>query len=240
VLGFTLNTDEWLPQAAPTYLEGRPNELSSSAWIDHLVVHDDLLGPYYCISRAGLYDRAGPGTMKPRSAIALLPPGVDVSPVKAEELARGAFGVLAASLTKLRLPRGVWWELLTGPKARRVYRTTLVRREDYLSSLRGAPFRRPANRDWGRRVLDMAQPSLPERFWLVEITLPQLFVGNRAKLGEMLIATDSGPAKAIDAVCGFRLPSVMGWRVDSRLVATRFPLTRHRPLLAPLYHPNGW
>lgn len=240
VLGFTLNTDEWLPQAAPTYLEGRANEVSSSAWIDHLVVHDDLLGPYYCISRAGLYDRAGPGTMRPRSAIALLPPGVDVSPVKAEGLARGAFEVLAADLAQLRLPRGIWWELLTRAEARRVYRTTLVRREDYMASLRTGPFRRPANRVLAGRVLDMAGPTLPERFWLVEITLPQLFVGNRAKLGEMLISTDSGPEKAIDAVCGFRLPSVMGWRDGPQLVATRFPLARHRPLLAPLYHPNGW
>ncbi|MBJ7410403.1 MAG: hypothetical protein JHD15_08570 [Phenylobacterium sp.] len=241
VLGFTLNTDEWLPQAAPAYLEGRPQEETSSAWVDHLVVHDDLLGPYYCISRSGLFERptGRRATLKPNAALALLPPAVEVSPVQAEEVAREAFAKIHPALRRHGFGTGVWWDLLTRDRARRVYRTTLVRRDDYIAGLRSAPFRRNAKADALETLADL-ESKIPEQFWLVELTLPQLFVGNRAKLGELLI--EVAPADDLAAVAGFRLPGVIASRAaePNAFMLSGFPLVRHSAMHAPIYHSNGW
>ena len=246
VVGFTLNTDEWLPHAAPAYLSGRPNDESSSAWIDHLVVHDDLLGPYYCISRADLFERETKhkATLKPKTAIALLPSGVEVSPVVAEQTARAAFPRLIEGVGEFEgvlWSGGVWWDRLTHQSARRVWRTTLVSRDAYMATLRAgriAPSLRVANAS----ILDECESQLPARFWLVEVTLPQLYVGNRARLGEVLIKADTTPDDAEDAVAGFRFPGVIGWADGNKgeFPVAPFPMRRHSPLHAPLYHLNGW
>ena len=246
VVGFTLNTDEWLPHAAPVHLSNRPNEESSSAWIDHLVVHDDLLGPYYCISRADMFERetAQKATLKPRTAIALLPSGVEVSPVVAEETARAAFPKLVKDLSDFegRLwSGGAWWARLVQPSARRVWRTTLVSRDAYLAALRIGRVT-ASTRVANDRILGECEKRLPETFWLIEVTLPQLYVGNRARLGEVLIRADSTPDDAVEAVAGFRFPGIIGWAEGQKgdFVAAPFALRRHSPLHAPPYHLNGW
>ena len=173
--------------------------------------------------------------------IALLPQGVEVSPVQAEQTARSAFVKLVDELQTLGMVEGPWWELLAHPHGRRVFRTTLVTRDAYVDALRAGPFPgRSGSR--ARASLDEYETNLPERLWLVEVTLPQLYVGNRAGLGEVLIRVDAGPYNDIEAVAAFRVPGLLAW-AGSRpgaFFAEPFPIRRHRPLHAPLYHRNGW
>ena len=246
VVGFTLNTDEWLPHAAPAYLPGRPNEESSSAWVDHLVVHDDLLGPYYCLSRADFFEKKTnhKATLTPKTAIALLPSGVEVSPVEADRTARSAFLVLVDGLAPLEgrvWTGGGWWARLAHSSCRRVWRTTLVTRESYIARLRAKRLISP-RRLAGTTILDLYESKIPPRFWLAEVTLPQLYVGNRAGLGEVLIKVEATPDNHMEAVAGFRFPGVVGWanEEDRTFVIGAVSMRRHSPLHAPLYHLNGW
>jgi hypothetical protein len=55
VFGYTRNSDEWHPQGIPGY--GGPQSAqyyTNSSWVDHFVIHDDNLGPYYTLSSRAL------------------------------------------------------------------------------------------------------------------------------------------------------------------------------------------
>ncbi|OPY71418.1 MAG: hypothetical protein A4E63_01539 [Syntrophorhabdus sp. PtaU1.Bin050] len=54
VLGHTLNTDVWAPEAVPAYLGDEPSRFedfyaSVRAWVDHFIIHDDNFGMYFCL-----------------------------------------------------------------------------------------------------------------------------------------------------------------------------------------------
>ncbi|MCK1495686.1 hypothetical protein, partial [Bradyrhizobium sp. 188] len=59
---------------------------------------------------------------------------------------------------------------------------------------------------------DSFMRSLPDNFWICEISLPQLYGGNRKKLGEILI--DPRNQSLAEAILAIRLPSRAVWRVD--------------------------
>lgn len=236
VIGHTFNSDEWHPLGTTLHVDGKESISSSSLWTDHLVMHDDVLGPYFCLSRSALFS-GGSAELSPQRAIAILPEGVEVSPLQAEDFARQILPSILRSLAKTNLGRGPWWRHLLDSRERRVFRTTLIDKKTYLATLPSSP---------GKTALAAV---LPERIWMAEISLPNLFLANRAKLGELLISTDTLPTEEgaeLETLLGFRLPSVLGWSTsagaDNRrsFAATSWPETGHRAVHAPGHHANQW
>jgi len=84
--------------------------------------------------------------------------------------------------------------------------------------------------------------------WMSEISVPNLFLANRAKLGEILInphafPSDDNPETILEAMIGFRLPSILGWpdpAEDGMFLVGRWPESAHRPIFAPGHHTNWW
>jgi hypothetical protein len=239
ILGHTMNSDEWHPIGTTLHVDGTETVSSSSMWTDHLVIHDDLLGPYYCLSKAGLMN-ARESRLEPKLVIAVLPPNVLVSPSQAEDFARQILHLLMEDLDPIELNKGRWWQHLLDGRERRVFRTTLIDRSDYLATL-------PDSDDhfWIKREL---LAILPERMWMSEISVPNLFLANRAKLGEILVSTDAFPSDAdpatiLEAMIGFRLPSMIGWAdpgEDGIYSVAEWPESAHRPIHAPSHHANWW
>ena len=241
VLGYTLNTDEWHPHAANLYRRTPEPFLSSSHWVDHLIINDDLSGPYYCLAQS--WASNGRGTV-PLAVITVIPEDVDVTPALAGTIAH-------AALRKSLLPvidqafglRARWWRYLADRLSndyRPVVRTTLVERADYLVYLRETAVR--MRRTLDPFIVEALERSLPAAFWLCEVSLPNLYVGNRAKLGEVMIRTAPRlrpGERPLEMIVGFRLPAVVGWRDGGRLVARRTRLDEHARLIgAP--NPIEW
>ncbi|MYM00200.1 hypothetical protein GR702_20825 [Novosphingobium sp. FGD1] len=242
VLGHTINSDEWHPIGTQLHKKGQTTVSSSSLWTDHLVMHDDMLGPYFCLSKAGLLP-AKDAPLKPRLAIAILPEGVKVSPTQAEDFARQILGLLIREIAPTGFGQGRWWKHLSELRERQVFRTTLITRDEYIATL-------PDTTHTGQAKEVLAQ-KLPETMWMSEISVPNLFIGNRSKLGEVLVRADqfppdtgADPLAVLNSLAGFRLPSIISWPVgidgDLSFEMMRWPEREHRPIYAPKHHRNWW
>ena len=186
VFGHTRNSDEWHPEAIPAYSGPQSTPYyPSSFWIDHFLIHDDNFGPYFAFSSRALeVDQKVHG----RWIIALHP----IWPVVRPDYAEGAAATLLANLLPSLAPLGSgrWFEMMTRNQLRYVLRAILIRRDEYLDHLR-------AGRAHDGTSLTAEQiallENLPDWFWMVEVSLPQLYTGNRSKLGEVLISALEEP-----------------------------------------------
>jgi hypothetical protein len=246
VIGYTLNTDEWHPGGVTT-APSTSNWFSSSQWVDHLIIQDPLLGPYFCLSRAWLtaaLANSDEGAMKPSLLIATVPgDNVTVSPLLAEELAGEYLKAWLPNLVEEGTGKGRWWEYLVKSREFIVLRTTLISRADYrahLEKLDKMARRKSlaASTHEEKTLIDDFIDSLPNDVWMCEISLPQLYVGNRTKLGEVLIATD---VRDVDeSFLGSRLPSQIFWRQNGDFFVGATGIDFHAPLLAAADHKNRW
>lgn len=227
VFGHTRHSDEWHPQALSLYGgPGSAKYLSASAWIDHFLIHDDNLGPYYTL---GSYALESDPDVRAHWIIA-------VRRWTPTLTANGAEGITAAILTNI-LPmlatsaQGRWFDYLTKKSWRYVLRPILIDRDDYLEHLREAE----GHDDTRMTAEEIARfKALPERLWMVEFSLPALFTGNRAKLGEVLL--NACPDEPLDkdpetVLAGLRLPHLMLVRTaQGEMVQTPSSLLSHSVL----------
>lgn len=214
VIGHTLNNDEWFPSAVRHYPylsdEGlltsitHKMHLPSVEWVPHLVLHDDVLGPYYSVRPGAITDHIADGRERVGrvvSIVAIVPKnsGWNRSPVLAHEAGRKLFWNLW-HLFRNQLP-GRWSQRLVdrwgsqrsrAERARElVLRTQIVRKAEYIRHLSAAP-------DFGGRKSGLDSQTTNEiraalaaepkdHVWMVEFTLPDLYTGNLTKIGELLL-----------------------------------------------------
>lgn len=116
-----------------------------------------------------------------------------------------------------------------------VLRAVAVTREQYVKHLRGVS-------DWDRHteplvVGDVLAASIPERLWMIEISLPNLFPANKRKVGEIILDGSLSPGSklAYDMFVLARLPGkyvFFGGAEKGKPHFIQFPssLTSHTPL----------
>jgi hypothetical protein len=199
VLGHTLNTDLWTPEAQITY--SKPKTLfdiyrSTSLWADHFVIHDDNLGMYYCLPTHVLKQpfsvRRG-YAFKAKYAISVIPEGVKTPSREVEWAAASVLDQMFSKLIENRTKLDDWTERLI-----RSYRDTLTPRvvamrtflsskEDYEHSLAETDFEGNRFSDEDKKAL---VKHLPERFWLSEITMPDIFTANKNKVIDFFYCCD--------------------------------------------------
>lgn len=132
VWGHTLNSDEWHPEAQALYAGPESARYyPSSAWADHFLIHDDNLGPYYCLARDALSTRP----VGPRFVVGLFPRRIDVSPALAEGIATSKLRVLIPTLGPYG--QGAWWRYMIDTRPIYVLRTLFLDKQSYLTHLRG-------------------------------------------------------------------------------------------------------
>lgn len=235
ILGHRANPGEWLPIALSLYEEMPPhgarspfrNFLPSVEWVSDLLIHDDLLGPYFSLSAGGLPrrpdmtdDYCGHATavwvIGPRGICEGAPPN----------LAQIHAGVLVPNLVRdlwRRCP-AKWRARLQwrwGGRGRRmatslVLRTRFVTREDYVEHLRRSKDHLHNRSGLSARVGDQVAQLLPEDMWMVEYTLPELRSANSAKIGEVLfpfqIAPPAGAPSVLQAESGDQIDQPVAHR----------------------------
>ncbi|KMP10744.1 hypothetical protein UR09_05315 [Candidatus Nitromaritima sp. SCGC AAA799-A02] len=235
VFGHTLNTDEWHPQALPGYSgPGSAPYYSCSSWVDHFLIHDDNFGPYYSFSSRSLSISS---KIKAKFIIGLYPLSVKTDPLVAES-------VSASLLT--RLPQllqnasGKWCEYIKIANGPYILRTFLAEKNIYINHLKSAETHDSSkmNEDESN-VLD----SLPGNFWVTEFSLPDLYMGNKTKLGEVLFDSEKPVdlSNPFNSILGVRAPDTL-LLVSKEGQTESFPtsIVSHSPVYRRFSQPNEW
>lgn len=183
ILGHTFNEDTWTPRAHTMYMIGKKTRyVPSEAWVSTYICHDDNAGSHFCIPRQYLEENRG------LYVIAIRPQGTVYSAPKAESIAADyLYSFVEEVLNKNTF--GDWNERLK--KAINTYQGWVVLRPIYITGIQYIEHLRNM-RGWKseriRSVLtDTLDGKLNGQYWMVEISLPELFPANKRKLGEILL-----------------------------------------------------
>lgn len=212
VVGHSINTDEWLPFSLRHYTElprlrlrtRSKTFLPAVEWVPNLIIHDDLLGPYFALSASSLVDsRQKHGRYAGRlSAVwAVVPETFDasVSPIIAQEFAAAVFwgnwkswitGIPAAWERRLRSRWGSARPRLNVNNL--VLRTLWLPAAEYIKHLSRAVDHLGFKVTLGSADRATLRSYYPKGIWMAEISVPELYAGNRAKVGEIVLAADAG------------------------------------------------
>jgi hypothetical protein len=201
VFGHTFNEDTWLPDAQIAYFGERLGYYPSENWLSTFVVHDDNFGPYYCLPRSFL---------KLEKLRLIYGAFTEYTPLSAVEAEAVGFDYLNAIVASFPARGENWYDRFAvfSRFQRLILRTFLVKKNDYLSHLGhlsdwdGAKLEADCLNNLGNR--------LPERFWMVEASAPELFASSRRKFGEVLLSANLALPRPLDIslLIAARLPGI--------------------------------
>ena len=205
VFGHTFNQDTWVPSADVSYFKigAGTKHIPSESWLSTFVAHDDNWGSNYCIPRHYLRPQKPPVPGQPAPepeeavsqcvahVISTMPKEVKLNPVRAEII--GA-DYLFTILPQLPPDNNPWARRLRtyAQSHLLVLRPFLLSFTEYTAHLEKV-------RDWDRnpiqeRLIDAFKAAFrDERFWMIELSVPELFSANLRKVGEVLVRAEALP-----------------------------------------------
>ena len=190
VLGHTLNSDRWEPEARSGY-GGFPAEsyIPATGWVGHYIINDDNFGMYVTLPSDMLRNYLVPSknpNLHATRAVAIVPSDVQLSGLLAEGR---AVSFVQSLIQKIKRPFPViWLERLAQQSSSIVSRTLLQTKESYRQYIDGLV-------QDGHTTLtpeiEQRLDNMPEHIWVSEITLPHLYTGNKHKLGDVIIRANA-------------------------------------------------
>lgn len=190
VLGHTINSDRWSPEAKCGY-GNYPIQyyFPSASWCDHFIISDDNYGMFGTLPSDMIRNFIVP-TKNPNlhvsMAVSILPRGVVLRGYEAEQWAI----VIAQNLVNVVefTPKNKWHERLKKNKDGKhkdlVLRTLLQTKEQYLSFIHDNTSTLTASQ---QKCLD----NLPKYVWVTEVSLPNIYTGNKHKLGDVVFRANA-------------------------------------------------
>lgn len=182
VIGHTFNEDSWVPPSNQGYFQTKNFRFfSSEQWLSSHIMHDDYFGPYYCLPRQFLSRenfRLLYGISLQKSAL---------QSIYAEVHAIGFFRELAVEIKKHSF-EDPWMDLFLAFESKNglILRAVYLSKEEYLKHLQICAKKKTVPEENNFESLKTAiEPVLPEHFWMVEASMPELFSVSRKKLGEI-------------------------------------------------------
>lgn len=242
ILGHTLNSDMWRPEAEPAYvpaqtkLENRLNYKSASAWVDHFIMHDDNFGMYFCLPVDALKRVTLPKydpSFRAHFAVVVIPSGVSTPAWEAE----WASIVIVKHILNLNKSRLDIWSariLNSDPAGRPVIvRTLLVKKDEYKKDLKHKDF---ADNEFSAQDKAELVKDLPDLFWLSEISLPDLYTANKSKVVEFFYKCDCPKLPTdqdiFDRWLQIRFPyALLKRNADNTVSMSTMSIKSHYPLL---------
>jgi len=128
VIGHTFNDDAWVPDAERSYFLRGQGYFRSEAWLSTYVVHDDNLGPYYCLPRYYLSRKSF------RLLYSIQPTAASLSLAEAEALADSTLISIHRAIPMIGV---VWYDRFAayGRTGSLVLRSFQANRRQYLDHL---------------------------------------------------------------------------------------------------------
>lgn len=226
VLGHTINSDRWTPEARCGY-GNYPIQpyISSASWCDHLIISDDNYGMYVTLPSEMLRNFIVP-TKNPNlhatMAVSILPREITLRGYEVEQRAM----VVADKLVHgVELdPPNVWHDRMKSKDL--VSRTLLQTNKQYVS------FIQQHNSSMTEKQ-ETYFNNLPSYIWVTEVSLPNIYTGNKHKLGDVVTQASAskdqhkeGKSIVLAWFPGFiqlgATPQVDIWNID-----THVPLIRN-------------
>jgi len=198
-----MNSDRWAEARHGYGTVPVSHYISASSWADHFIVNDDNFGMYVTLPteavkniivpkyNPNLYAAVGIGVLPKRTAVA----GVNLEEMIPGFFAEQLAAVFLRKIVNETTPSATnrWFVLLKNGGHTPVCRTVLRQKADYLLSLS------EMRDEKGNTVTDaekkLLEGLLPERVWVTEIMTPALYVGNKRKLGEILVKSSAPKAE---------------------------------------------
>jgi hypothetical protein len=203
VMGHTVNSDRWGPQAKVGYGAFPLVQYHSSVeWADHFIIADDNVGMYVTLPREMIRNFLAPEfdpNLHATMAVGVVPNSVNVFGYDAEA---SASGLVEQFLRMVMSRQACWWlKYLRGHMRKKVHRhpalvcrTVLTKRDQYCDEMeRVRDSMRKPNRLTAAEV-QMLRGVLPKTIWVTEISLPDLYSANKHKIGDFV--TDAGASRA--------------------------------------------
>jgi len=192
IIGHTLNTDVWQPEADIQYnREVKFHFRSVSAWVDNFIIHDDNFGMYLCYPTEKLGEkRRGQGYLVnyvlflTENKINCPPDKIEINAIRAVRL---IFKKFKDNISK---EESNWiHKMVNELKAPLVSRTLSVKKEEYIEVLRKPDSEKKVITE---DILNKVTKKFPDSFWLTEITLPDLYIANKSALISIASTLDTG------------------------------------------------
>jgi hypothetical protein len=187
VIGHTLNSDIWDAEAELAYDKGEPlHYRSASKWVDHFIIHDDNFGMYLCLPVTSLRKITIPKrdpSLRAYLVISVTPEKIE-TPAREAEWAAALLirNILAQLSTKVTL--GVWLENLTDKRTPMVVRTLLLNKKHYKQHLISE--KDFEDQHFTDDEANKLTRSLPDYFWLSEVSIPDLYTANKSKIVDII------------------------------------------------------
>lgn len=212
VIGHTFNPNAWWPEAKEGYYRkvfaNRPHYLESFAWTN-FIIHDDNFGPYL----------TAPTEFPLVTIIAIpIPEEIEIN-ILAEEAEKIAYSkikketffsnVTITEIGDFKKETVQWIELFWKhfDEGKLVLRTFLIESKKFKENIQG-------NKGISPTIKEVyPELPLPERIWITELSIPELFSHKRMSLGEIII----DPTCPIDiydcdvAILSIHLPGIIAW-----------------------------
>lgn len=205
VFGHTFNEDTWVYRAESSYFRVGPGTqyIPSESWVSMYIAHDDNWGSNFCIPRRYLHTQRYCDKLPEGGAqcvmdsgcvlyvIGTLPGTVEMNALQAEVI---GVDYLFSMLPQLPDLSEVWRKRLCyyAEQKQLVVRPILVQGREYIGHLRKIS-------DWAREKLEFTFSLEPKSFfWMVELSVPELFSANKRKVGEVVLRAESAPTSHRD------------------------------------------
>ncbi|MBM4066605.1 MAG: hypothetical protein FJ266_13365 [Planctomycetes bacterium] len=181
IIGHTLNTDSWQPEADIRYNRRvRFHFRPVSAWIDNFIIHDDNFGMYLSYPASKLSEKKGRYGYFVDHVIFVTEHKITLPPDRLEiDLISDLRQVFELNKDVSEEENPWLHRIINEEKAPLVSRTMVAKKTDFLKTLG----QRDSN---GKKItktdIDAVGEQMPDRFWLTEVTLPDLYLANKTAL----------------------------------------------------------
>jgi hypothetical protein len=224
VIGHTFNEDTWTADADRHYFGNDLAYYQSEQWLSSYVVHDDNFGPLLCLPRHYVQQD------NVRMLIGLAEPENTMDALDAEG---NALDLLRRIVKSLSTPPSGWIARFCAFSHANllVLRTIHVAKKDYIEHLN-------ALQDWEGHALDSMTlemfDALPDQFYMIEVSAPELFSASRRKFGEILLAYGKpfDPEDIWKHFLTARLPGLLFNRQSDTVCSLSLNLTGHSPIFS--------
>ena len=168
VIGHTFNEDMWVPDADDYF--SKKQYFSSERWLSTFLIHDDNYGPYLCLPKNYLDGKS----------VAIYGLGQDTKSLCFDGVEITALERLIWFANAIPFQKDVDWydKFVTFAHNKMlVLRPVFIDRHSYLRQLQNIP----------DTITTRLVTNLPEVFWVVEVSFPELFSATRAKIGDVIL-----------------------------------------------------
>ncbi|MBI5188937.1 MAG: hypothetical protein HZA07_07755 [Nitrospirae bacterium] len=185
IIGHTLSTDLWRPEADIRYKRYVRNHFRSvSAWVDNYIINDDNFGMYLTYPTSKLEDKKRNLGYLVQYILFMTPKTIDFTPDTLEidliKILRNYLKRIKKDFKQIQINSNPWLEKLVREEhAPLVSRTLFVEKNDYIKTLQ----KKDSNKKiLPEEVIRFFREKMPDNFWLTEITFPDLYVANKSAL----------------------------------------------------------